>query len=85
MFGFISDKLNKGTFLNLYIQHEETFIFPFYCFFLSVFLPLHSSIPTPLLITAFPTLRLSRQMMVIITYMQRKISGISLFTDRKIW
>ena len=32
MFGFISDKLNKGTFLNLYIQHEETFIFPFYCF-----------------------------------------------------
>ena len=33
MFGFISDKLNKGTFLNLYIQHEETFIFPFYCFF----------------------------------------------------
>lgn len=84
MFGFISDKLNKGTFLNLYIQHEETFIFPF-TVFLSVFLPLHSSIPTPLLITAFPTLRLSRQMMVIITCMQRKISGISLFTDRKIW
>lgn len=29
---YISKILNKGTFLNLYIQHEETFIFPFYCF-----------------------------------------------------